>query len=187
MATILLYGDTIRYPALRHEVPLEIMDPFLFVARDGQALVLTNSLEAERISRVLPDAELLVIDELGFYELLGDGMPRDEAELETATRAVRRWGIRDAAVAADLPVALADRLRDAGIRVEVDAGTVGGRRRVKNLAELAGIRRALRAAEAGMAAAETLIRGADRDDGNMNFRARLTKSDAAGGGLFERG
>lgn len=167
MATILLYGDTIRYPALRHEVPLEIMDPFLFVARDGQALVLTNSLEAERISRVLPDAELLVIDELGFYELLGDGMPRDEAELETATRAVRRWGIRDAAVAADLPVALADRLRDAGIRVEVDAGTVGGRRRVKNLAELAGIRRAQRAAEAGMAAAETLIRGADRDDGRL--------------------
>jgi Xaa-Pro aminopeptidase len=167
VATILLYGDTIRYPALRHEVPLEIMDPFLFVARDGQALVLTNSLEAERISRVLPDAELLVIDELGFYELLGDGMPRDEAEFETATRAVRRWGIRDAAVAADLPVALADRLRDAGIRVEVDAGTVGGRRRVKNLAELAGIRRALRAAEAGMAAAETLIRGADRDDGRL--------------------
>jgi Xaa-Pro aminopeptidase len=167
VATILLYGDTIRYPALRHEVPLEIMDPFLFVARDGQALVLTNSLEAERISRVLPDAELLVIDELGFYELLGDGMPRDEAELETATRAVRRWGIRDAAVAADLPVALADRLRDAGIRVEVDAGTVGGRRRVKNLAELAGIRRAQRAAEAGMAAAETLIRGADRDDGRL--------------------
>ena len=167
MATILLYGDTIRYPALRHEVPLEIMDPFLFVARDGQALVLTNSLEAERISRVLPDAELLVIDELGFYELLGDGMPRDEAEFETATRAVRRWGIRDAAVAADLPVALADRLRDAGIRVEVDAGTVGGRRRVKNLAELAGIRRAQRAAEAGMAAAETLIRGADRDDGRL--------------------
>lgn len=69
MATILLYGDTIRYPALRHEVPLEIMDPFLFVARDGQALVLTNSLEAERISRVLPDAELLVIDELGLRAL----------------------------------------------------------------------------------------------------------------------
>ena len=28
--TVLLYGDTIRYPALRHEVPLAIMDPFLF-------------------------------------------------------------------------------------------------------------------------------------------------------------
>jgi Xaa-Pro aminopeptidase len=167
VATILLYGDTIRYPALRHEVPLEIMDPFLFVARDGRASVLTNSLEAERISKVLPDAELLVIDELGFYELLGDGMPRDEAELETATRAVGRWGIRDAVVPADLPVAFADRLRDAGIRIEVDARTVEGRRRVKSSAELAGIRRAQRAAEAGMAAAETLIRGADREDDRL--------------------
>jgi Xaa-Pro aminopeptidase len=167
VATILLYGDTIRYPAMRHEVPLEIMDPFLFVARDGQALVLSNSLEAERISRVLPDAELLVLDELGFYELIGDGMPRNEAQLETATRAVRSWGIRSAVVPADLPVAVADRLRDAGVRIDVDARAVEERRRVKSSAELGGIRRAQRAAEVGMAAAETLIRGADREDGRL--------------------
>jgi len=167
VATILLYGDTIRYPAMRHEVPLEIMDPFLFVARDGQALVLSNSLEAERISRVLPDAELLVLDELGFYELIGDGMPRNEAELETAVRAVRSWGIRSAVVPADLPVAVADRLRDAGVRIDVDARAVEERRRVKSSAELGGIRRAQRAAEVGMAAAETLIRGAAREDGRL--------------------
>ena len=35
MATILLYGDTLRYPWMRHEVPLEIVDPFLFVSSDG--------------------------------------------------------------------------------------------------------------------------------------------------------
>jgi len=167
VATILLYGDTIRYPAMRHEVPLEIMDPFLFVARDGQALVLSNSLEAERISRVLPDAELLVLDELGFYELIGDGMPRNEAELETAIRAVRSWSIRSAVVPADLPVAVADRLRDAGVRIDVDARAVEERRRVKSSAELGGIRRAQRAAEVGMAAAETLIRRADREDGRL--------------------
>jgi Xaa-Pro aminopeptidase len=167
VATILLYGDTIRYPALRHEVPLEIVDPFLFVARDGGEFVLTSSLEGERISKVLPDAELLLIDELGFYDLIKDGMSRDEAELETATRAMGRWGIRDAVVPGDLPVAVADRLRDAGIRIDVDAATVEARRRVKNPAELAGIRRAQRAAEAGMAAAETLIRGADRESGRL--------------------
>jgi Xaa-Pro aminopeptidase len=164
VATILLYGDTIRYPAMRHEVPLEIMDPFLFVARDGRGHVLTNPLEADRISRALPDAELLAIDELGFYELVRDGMPRDEAELETAIRAVERWGVREAVVPADLPVAVADRLRDAGVRIEVDRRTVEQRRRVKSAAEQAGIRRAQRAAEAGMAAAEELIRGADRED-----------------------
>jgi Xaa-Pro aminopeptidase len=167
VATILLYGDTIRYPALRHEIPLAVLDRLLFVARDGRVFVLTSSLEAERISRVLPDAELLLIDELGFYELLEDGMSLDQAELETAIRAVGRWGIQDAVVPGDLPVAVADRLRDAGVRIDVDASAVEGRRRVKNPAELAGIRRAQRAAEAGMAAAETLIRGADRDGGRL--------------------
>jgi Xaa-Pro aminopeptidase len=167
VATILLYGDTVRYPAMRHEVPLEIVDPFLFVARDGGAFVLTNSLEAERISKLLPDAELLLVDELGFFELLGDGMPRDEAELETAIRAVQRWDIGEVVVPGDLPVAVADRLREAGVRVDVDPRSVEARRRVKNPTELAGIRRAQRAAEAGMAAAETLIRSADRHDGRL--------------------
>jgi Xaa-Pro aminopeptidase len=167
MSTILLYGDTIRYPALRHEVPLEIVDPLLFVASDGRVFVLTSSLEAERISKVLPDAEMLLIDELGFYELLEDGMARDEAELETVARAVERWGIRDAIVPADLAVAVADRLRDAGIRIDVDASAVEAGRRVKSPAELAGIHRAQRAPEAGMAAAEALIRGADREGGRL--------------------
>ena len=34
--TVLLYGDTVRNPALRHAVPLAIVDPFLFVERDGR-------------------------------------------------------------------------------------------------------------------------------------------------------
>jgi Xaa-Pro aminopeptidase len=163
VATILLYGDTVRYPSMRHEVPLEIIDPFLFVVRDGRALVMTNSLEASRIASVLPRAELLLVDELGFYELLEEGMPRDEAELEMVVRALLKWGIDGAVVPADLPVAVADRLRGAGVDIDVDARKVNDRRRAKTPAELAGIRRAQRAAEAGMAAAEKLIRGAEPD------------------------
>ena len=97
--------------------------------------------------------------------MLAEGTPRDEAELEVALRAVRRWGIEAAVVPGDLPVALADRLREGGIGVEVDARTVEARRRVKTPAELEGIRRAQRAAERGMAAAEALIRGAGAADG----------------------
>ena len=84
-------------------------------------------------------------------------MAPDDAELETVVRAVERWGIREAVVPRDLPVAVADRLRAAGVAVEVDGRAVDDRRRVKSPAELDGIRRAQRAAEAGMAAA----RGAD--------------------------
>jgi Xaa-Pro aminopeptidase len=168
VAAILLYGDTVRYPALRHEVPLELVDPFLFVDRDGQALVLTNSLESARIAELLPGAELLLLDELGFYELVEGGMTYEDAELELTVRALRRWGIEGAVVPGDLPVAVADRLRGEGFAIDVDARAVAARRRVKTPAELAGIRRAQRAAEAGMAAAEDLIRGAGRDGGRLH-------------------
>jgi Xaa-Pro aminopeptidase len=162
MTTILLYGDTIRYPAMRHEVPLEVVDPFLFVARGGQTLVMTSSLEAPRIARVLPGAELVTSDELGLFDVLEQGMSDDEADREVVVRALRRWGIERAVVAPDLPVAVADRLRGEGIGIEIDEQAVSGRRRVKTPAELAGIRRAQRAAEAGMAAGEQLIRAAVR-------------------------
>ena len=81
--------------------------------------------------------------------MLAEGTPRDEAELEVALRAVRRWGIESAVVPGDLPVALADRLRAGGVGVEVDGKAVEARRRAKTPAELEGIRRAQRAAERG--------------------------------------
>ena len=160
MTTILLYGDTVRSPALRHEVPLEIVDPFLYVARGDEAFVLTNGLELARIQAALPRAMVQLRDGFGWFELLEEGMSRDEAEIEVSVRALREWGIDEAVVPGDLPVAVADRLRAEGLRLEVDSATVQDRRRVKSPAELDGIRRAQRAAEAGMAAAEALIRGA---------------------------
>jgi Xaa-Pro aminopeptidase len=75
--------------------------------------------------------------------------------------------VTDAIVAPDLWLALADRLREAGIALTVDAPAIDGRRRVKTPDEMAGILRAQRAAEAGMAAGEELIRSADRRDGRL--------------------
>ena len=165
MGTILLFGDTIRNAAMRHEVPLEVIDPFMFVATDGRKLVMTNALEAARIEKTLPEAELVTVDELGLFELLADGMAYEEAGDEVVVRALRRWEVEEAVVSRELPVAVADRLRDEGIRLEVDERAVGARRRVKTPAELEGIRRAQRAAEAGMAAGEALIRSAEPTDG----------------------
>jgi Xaa-Pro aminopeptidase len=162
VADLLLYGDTVRHPALRHEVPLEIVDPFLFVERDGRSLVLTSPLEQARIAGVRPDAEVLVADQLGFFELIEEGMSFEEADLETVARAIRKWGVGSAAVPPDLPVAVADRLRADGVELTVDPPAFSARRRVKTPAELAGIRRAARAAQAGIAAGERLIRGAER-------------------------
>jgi Xaa-Pro aminopeptidase len=161
MAAILIYGDTERSATLRHEVPLAIGDPFLFVARDGGAapLIVTNPLERDRIARALPDAELVLMNELGFLDLIRGGMARDEAELEVVSRAVARAEVRSAAVPPELPVAVADRLRSDGVELTVDGALFEARRRAKNAFELAGIRRAQKAAEDGMAAAAALLRG----------------------------
>ncbi|MEA2450032.1 MAG: Xaa-Pro aminopeptidase, partial [Thermoleophilaceae bacterium] len=93
VATILLYGDTVRNAALRHELPLEIMDPLLFVEQEQRARVLTSPLEQARIAKALPDAELLLADKLGFFELIEAGMTRDDAEREIVVRALERWGV----------------------------------------------------------------------------------------------
>jgi Xaa-Pro aminopeptidase len=167
MTTLLLYGDTVRNPSLRHEVPLEIMDPFLFAEHDGRRLVLTNSLERARLAQLMPDAELVLGDQLGLFDLIEDGMSREEALLEVALRAVQGWRIDAAVVAPDMPVGVADRLRAEGIELTVDGKYVDDRRRVKSEEEMAGIHRAQRAAEVGMRAGENLIRGAERSDGRL--------------------
>src|SRR4051794_582219 len=108
MAALLIYGDTERSAALRHEVPLAIGDPFLFIENGGPPLIVTNPLERERIARALPGAELVMMNELGFLELVRGGMSRHEAELEVTARAVTRAGLRAALVPPELPIAVAD-------------------------------------------------------------------------------
>src|SRR4029453_344296 len=69
MSALLFYGDTQRSAALRHEIPLAIIDPLLFAEADGQKYVLTSFLEAERVKRALPGVELLDYFELGYKDL----------------------------------------------------------------------------------------------------------------------
>jgi len=181
MPAFLIYGDTERSAAMRHEVPLAIGDPFLFIQNDGAPLILTNALERERIARVVPGAELVLMNELGFLELVRGGMSRDEAELEVIARAVTRAGVRAASVPPELPVAVADRLRSDGVELTVDGRVFEERRRAKNELELAGIRRAQKAADAGMAAAAALLRSSDGPLTAEAVRAAIREACAAAG------
>jgi Xaa-Pro aminopeptidase len=96
-------------------------------------------------------------------ELLESGLPGHEVDLELASRAATAMGVREAVADPDLPLAVAERLRADGIALSVDYDAVAARRRVKSDAELAGIRRAQAAAEAGMRAAAGLLRRAEPD------------------------
>ncbi len=157
---IIIAGDSERCAEMRHEVPIAIGDPFLLVAAGGTTTILTNALERDRLAAAVPGAELVLLTDLGFFDLLEAGTPRAEAELETISRAVAATGVARAAVPGTFPVAVADRLRADGVTLDVDQGLFDARRRAKSPAELAGIRRAQVAAEAGLAAAAGLLRAA---------------------------
>jgi Xaa-Pro aminopeptidase len=167
LTDVLVYADSIRSPEMRHEVPLAIPDAFLYAERNGTRHVVVSSFELDRITEVAPDLELLPAEEFGLDELYAQGLNRDEIELEIMLRAARRFGIDAATVPATFPLELADHLRANGIEVKADRELFAGRRRVKNEAELAGIRRAQRAAEAAMAAARELLRGAEPQNGTL--------------------
>jgi Xaa-Pro aminopeptidase len=160
MPDVLLYNDTERSAALRHEVPVAIGDPFLYAEVDGRAAILTTSLELERIAAARADARLIEWADVGFYDLLESGMTREEMVLELLSRAVAEMGVRDVRVDPGFPLAVADRLRRDGLTLTPDHALFSDRRRVKSAAELAGIRRGQAAAEAGMAAAAAVLREA---------------------------
>ena len=95
---ILIYGDTLTSPAMRHEVPIAIGDPFLYLETDGRKAVLTNSLEDARIARDAPELERMLEEQLGRDELIGSGLSRSQIDREMCVRAADRLGITEAIV-----------------------------------------------------------------------------------------
>jgi Xaa-Pro aminopeptidase len=158
---VLIYADTIRSPELRHELPLAIPDPFLYVERDGERHVVLTSFEIDRVREIEGAPEPHPYEEFGYDDLIAQGLPRDEVYLELTVNAVRALGVTEAVVPWTFPTRFADRLREAGLGLTPELDFFQDRRRVKSAAELAGIRRAQRAAEAGMDAARGLLRRAE--------------------------
>ncbi len=184
--SLLIYGDSERSATLRHEIGIPIIDPLLFGLIDGVPHVMSNQLERERLAAALPDARQHDVDDLGLRELRETGISHDELELELASRAAAAMGVTDALVDAGFPLWVADRLRHDGITLTADPEAFAARRRVKLDWEQEGIRRAQRAAEAGMAAAAAALREARIDgellvigDGPLTAEAVRTAARAA--------
>ncbi|HEV7639865.1 MAG TPA: Xaa-Pro peptidase family protein [Gaiellaceae bacterium] len=165
MADVLIYADTYRSPELRHELPIGISDPFLYAEKDGVKHIAIGSMEIPRLAE-FGLFELHPAEEYGSDELRrAGGLSASEIGKEVSVRAVKALGITSAVVPDSFPIWLADRLRADGVELTVDRTFFDDRRRVKTDAELAGIRRAQRAAEAGMDAARDLLRRA-KPNGN---------------------
>jgi Xaa-Pro aminopeptidase len=165
MTDVIIHADTTRSPAMRHEVPLPVPDPFLYVEHDGRRAVVVTSFERERIAAAAPDIDILPPERFGIDELLRGGTRPDAAWLEVYTRALREIGVSTAAVPRDFPLELADHLRGEGFTIEVERELFEDRRRRKTPTELAGLRRAQRACEAALDVARTMLREAASANG----------------------
>ncbi len=163
MPNVLIFADSVRFPELRHEVPMAIGDPFLYGETNGTRHVLISAMEQARMGH-LQGLTLHAPEEYGVDELMREGkLSREDLGRELLLRACRAWGIESATVPPAFPVDLADHLRANGIELKPDRKFFELRRRAKNAEELAGIRRAQKAADAGMGAAAELLRRADVD------------------------
>jgi Xaa-Pro aminopeptidase len=157
MPDVLIYADTFRSADMRHAIPLGVPDPILYAEAGGAKHIFTHSMEAPRL-RALGLFDVHVSEEFGLDELMGSGLKYREIRAELAVREVTSLGIERATVPENFPVWLADRLRAEGIEIEPDQEEFDGRRRSKTEAQIAGMRRAQKAAEAAMDTCRDLLR-----------------------------
>lgn len=167
MSNVLIVGDTIRMPELRHEVPLGIPDPFLYAEIDGRRVVVCSAMESARVEGLGTGLEVHTTEEYGADELRRSGLDPHTYATELANRIVLGLSVGAATVPRDFPLGIADALRARGVELTVNQQLFDDRRRRKSPAELAGIRRAQRAAEAGMAVARDLLGRAEPSNGGL--------------------
>jgi Xaa-Pro aminopeptidase len=163
---VLIFADTMRSAEMRHEVPVSVPDPFLYVEQRGTRHAVLTSFEVDRVREAGIEAHPL--EEFGWDELVGKG-PREQQALLLYERAVEQLGVKDAVVPGSFPLGLADRLRAKGIELKPDREFFAKRRRVKTETELEGIRRAQRGTETAMAAARELLRAAEVSEGTVTL------------------
>ena len=132
---ILIHGDTIRTPELRHEVPLGIPDPFVYAEVDGRRLVAISAMEAMRVEALGTGLEVHTLEEFGADELRRSGLDLHAYANELAVRIVARARCRrKRSSRGRFPLGIADALRANGIELTVDQKLFDDRRTVEERA-----------------------------------------------------
>jgi Xaa-Pro aminopeptidase len=179
---VLIFADSVTSPEMRHEVPVLVPDPFLYVEKDGKRYTVSTSFEVERIAEAGIEAHAW--EKFGYDELLEQGLPREQITWQDINlNACRELGVEDAIVPRTFPTYVADHLRANGITLTPDPRFFSDRRRVKNEAEIAGIRRAQKAAEAGMAAAKEILARAEASNGSVTVDGEPLTSEMLKGAI----
>lgn len=160
--SVLVYGDG-RTPELRHEVPLPISEPTAYVEHEGKRLVFAQSMDVSMVEAV-DGLDVAAFEEFGLDDFLAGGSTLEEATQEALARACDSIGLTAAITPRSFPLELADFLRGRGLELRGEGRYFEARRRAKSPAELAGIRRAQRAAEAAVAAVRARLQSGEAAD-----------------------
>ena len=83
---VLIHGDTHSSAALRHELPLGIIDPFSYFEVSGRRVAVVAAMEAGRVTEAAPDVEVIDPYALGLDELIDGGMHWHEIDSRLAKR-----------------------------------------------------------------------------------------------------
>ena len=125
---------------LFHAVPLDIIDPFLYIELDDRRFAVNSVLERDRIEALgLSASRSSTRSSSGWTSCStpasASSRPTSSATCGPAARSA--WSTRSAPP--DFPLAWADRLRGEQIELRVDGDAFDLRRRVKTAAQLAGV------------------------------------------------
>jgi Xaa-Pro aminopeptidase len=159
MPDIVMLADTVRSAEMRRELPLAMVDPAIYIERDGRRKAWVTGFELERVAG-FDGLESVGLEELGLDEVTAQGLSHQEAMHGViVVRACEAMGVREAVVPRGFPLAAAEAMTAAGIAVTSDGAAFDKRRRAKTPAQVEGIRRAQRACERAMEAVRAALRG----------------------------
>ena len=172
---LLMIGSSERCANLFYATRFRAPDSFAFLWTPSEKLMLAHNLEIDRarnqarVTRVLPYAE---------YEKRakekGQERPNSNAVL---LELLRDLGLQKLQVPADFPLATADFLRGEGIELAIATDPLFPQRKIKDAEEIEGMRRAMRAAEAGMETALEGLRTADVRDSVLFLNGTVLTSE----------
>ena len=172
---LLMIGSSERCANLFYATRFRAPDPFVLLWTSSEKIMLVRNLEVDRardqarVNRVLPYVQ---------YEKRvkerGQERPNSNAVL---LELLRDLGLEKLQVPADFPLGTADFLRGESIELVVAPEPLFPQRTIKDAKEIEGIRRAVRAAEAGMETAIEGLRVADVRDGVLFLNGDVLTSE----------
>ena len=160
---LLLIGSSERCANLFYATRFRAPDSFVFLWTPNEKIMLANNLEIDRArDQASVDRVLSYTQYEQQVEEKGQERPNSKAVL---LELLRDLGLAKLQVPTDFPLGTADFLRGEGIELAIAAEPLFPQRKIKDAEEIKGIRRAMRAAEAGMETAIAGLRAADVCDG----------------------